>query len=356
MSASPTDRDPDFTPDFNPEPASSRAPESVANSMIVPRSRAGERLDAVVASAWPVYSRNRLQSWIAAGHLTVDGKQVAGKSRLSGGERLVLDVPEAVLAAMDPGVDESRVVAESVPLDVIFEDESILVLDKPVGLVMHPAPGHASGTVMNGLVYRDPTLRSVPRAGIVHRLDRDTSGVFVVARTLQAQTALVRQLQARDMGREYVAIAIGHPPVSGTVNQPIGRHPHDRKRMAVTSGGKPAITHFKHAEQLRGATRLDVTLETGRTHQIRVHLTSLGHPLIGDPVYRDGRAQALSHRKDSDTRAIVEAFPRQALHAARLRLKHPVSDEPMSFDSPLPQDMLDLCEALAETQPETRGR
>ncbi len=341
--------------DSDPESAPARDPESIAASVRVARSQAGVRLDAIVANAWPMYSRSRLQAWIAAGHLTVDGKQVAGKSRLSGGEQLRLDVPEAVLAAMDPGVDESRVVAEPVSLNVLFEDESILIIDKPVGLVMHPAPGHASGTVMNGLVHRDPALRSVPRAGIVHRLDKDTSGVCVVARTLQAQTALVRQLQAREMGREYIAIVIGHPPETGTVNQPIGRHSRDRKRMAVTPGGKPAVTHFHCARRLRGATRLDVQLETGRTHQIRVHLTSLGHPLIGDPVYRDGRAEALNHRKDSDTRAIVGAFPRQALHAARLRLKHPVSDEPMSFSSPLPQDMLDLCEALAETQVHSRA-
>lgn len=316
----------------------------------VPASQAGSRLDTFVAAAWPMYSRSRLQAWITAGHLTVDGKVVAGKMRVSGGERLVLDVPEAALAVIDPGVDEARVLAESVPLNVIFEDESIVVLDKPVGLVMHPAPGHSSGTVMNGLVHRDPNLRRVPRAGIVHRLDRDTSGVCVVARTIEAQTALVRQLQAREMGREYIAIVVGSPPESGTVNQPIGRHPRDRKRMAVTSGGKPAITHFACVQRLAGATRLDVKLETGRTHQIRVHLTSLGHPLIGDPVYKDGRALALNHRNGSDMRAVVDNFPRQALHATKLRLMHPVTDLEMSFDSPMPEDMAKLCSALAKLE------
>lgn len=308
---------------------------------------AGARLDRVAARIWPQFSRSRLQAWISGGYLTVDGLGASTKSRLVGGETLALSVPAEVLEAMEPGVDETRVRAEPVPLGVLYEDEAITVLDKAAGLVMHPASGHAGGTVMNGLVHRDPALRGVPRAGIVHRLDRDTSGVCVVARTLQAQTSLVRQLQARDMGREYVAVVIGSPPAAGTVNKPIGRHPRDRKRMAVTDGGKPAVSHFEVVRPLVGAARVDVRLETGRTHQIRVHMTSLGHPLIGDPVYTDGRALAVNHRKGTETRAVVDSFPRQALHARRLRLIHPVSEEQMVFDSPVPDDIERLCEALA---------
>ena len=322
--------------------------ENETSSTSVDAKDAGARLDQVAARAWPQFSRSRLQAWIAGGHLTVDGQAVSGKSRLIGGETLVLAVPADVLAAMEPGVDETRVLAEPVPLTILHEDESITVLDKAAGLVMHPAAGHASGTVMNGLVHRDPGLRGVPRAGIVHRLDRDTSGVCVVARTLEAQTALVRQLQAREMGREYVAVVIGHPPAAGSVDAPIGRHSQDRKRMAVTSGGKSAVTHYEVEHRLVGAARLNVRLETGRTHQIRVHMTSLGHPLVGDPVYRDGRAQALSHPKGSPTRAVVEGFGRQALHAHRLRLRHPVSEETLVFDSPVPKDIESLCAELAD--------
>ncbi len=323
---------------------------SPAEFVAVSSTDAGTRLDAVAAAAWPMYSRSRLQTWIAAGQLTVDGAPAKAKQRLTGGEQLRLDPASEAQGAAEPTVDEQIVAAEPVALDILHEDESILVLNKPVGLVMHPAPGHRSGTVMNGLVHRDPALRAVPRAGIVHRLDRDTTGVCVVARTLTAQTSLVRQLQARTMGREYRAVVVGHTAESGTVTGAIGRHSQDRKRMAMTDGGKPAVTHFQVAARLPGATVLDVRLETGRTHQIRVHMTAQGHPLIGDPVYKDGRALALNFRKGTEPRALVDAFGRQALHAQRLHLTHPATGKEMSFESPVPEDIHTLCEQLARCE------
>jgi 23S rRNA pseudouridine1911/1915/1917 synthase len=222
---------------------------------------------------------------------------------------------------------------EDIPLEVLFEDESLLVINKPAGMVVHPGSGNWSGTLMNALLHRDPRLAGVPRAGIVHRLDKDTSGLLVVARTLAAQTDLVRQLQARTVKREYLAVAIGTLEGQGCVDAPIGRHPVQRTRMAVVQGGKPAITHYRVLACHAGATLLGCRLETGRTHQIRVHMAFLGHPLLGDPVY--GR-----------TVPGLPDFPRQALHAARLGLIHPVSGASLFWEAPLPEDMQELLHAL----------
>jgi len=313
---------------------------------------AGKRLDAVAALLFPQFSRGRLQSWLADGYLTVNGELGKKKSKVLGGELLSLQLPPDLLAetlADAEGHPLSSIKAESIDLPVIYEDEHILIINKPAGLVMHPAPGNRQGTLMNGLLHRHSSLYGVPRAGIVHRLDKETSGLCVVARTLESHTHLVRQLQAREMGRRYTAIVVGDVPINGTVNAPIGRHPRDRKRMSVNEHGKEAITHFECRERFLGCALVSVKLETGRTHQIRVHMTHIGHALIGDPVY--GRRIAVLPRQVADVPAVAN-FKRQALHAHQLELIHPGSDETMTFDSPMPDDMIALASELRDVAEE----
>ncbi|MDR1646893.1 MAG: 23S rRNA pseudouridine(1911/1915/1917) synthase RluD [Zoogloeaceae bacterium] len=295
----------------------------------VPETEAGERLDAVLARLLPQHSRSRLQGWIREGVLWVDGSvETSLKRRLKGGEALELAAePETRLPILTP---------EAIPLDVVYEDRALLVIEKPAGLVVHPGNGNWQGTLMNGLLHHDPALARVPRAGIVHRLDKDTSGLLVVARTPEAQTDLVRQLQARGVRREYLAVAQGEISRDGRVEAPIGRHPKDRIKMAVVQGGKPAVTHYQVLRRFAGATLLRCRLETGRTHQIRVHLAHLGYPLLGDPVY--GR----------NPRRTLPAFARQALHAARLGLIHPESGAAMAWEAPLPEDMRALLATLEQ--------
>ena len=309
-------------PEENPDDYSPSPDEG----LWVPETEAGRRLDQVLAGLLPQYSRNRLQGWIKAGQVLVDGEPVLEtKRKVRGGESLlVVAMPDQELLAQTP---------EDIPLEVLFEDEALLVINKPAGMVVHPGSGNWSGTLMNALLHRDPRLAGVPRAGIVHRLDKDTSGLLVVARTLAAQTDLVRQLQARTVKREYLAVAVGGLRGQGCVDAPIGRHPVQRTRMAVVPGGKPAITHYQVLATYAGASLLCCRLETGRTHQIRVHMASLGHPLLGDPVY--GRAVPG-----------LPDFPRQALHAARLGLIHPVTGVSLSWEAPLPEDMQGLIHAL----------
>lgn len=300
---------------------------------------AGKRLDTVAALLFPGYSRGRLQRWLEGGYLTVNGKTGRKKDKVVGGELLVLELPADLLAetmANLSGNPLSSVVAEAIDLPIVFEDDHIMVINKPAGLVMHPAPGHRAGTLMNGLLNHDPQLYTVPRAGIVHRLDKQTSGLCVVAKTLESHTHLVRQLQARQMGRRYTAVVIGDVPLNGTVNAPIGRHPKDRQRMAVNEHGKEAITHYECEERYLGCARVSVKLETGRTHQIRVHMTHIGHALVGDPVY--GRRLAVLPRQVADVPVVAE-FTRQALHAHRLELVHPETEEHVRFDAPIPDDM-----------------
>lgn len=310
---------------------------------------AGKRLDAAAAQLFDTYSRNRLQSWIAEGYLTVDGEMRRSKDKLVGGELLSLQLPPDLLADLLTEADGdglSSFVPEDIGLDIVHADEHILVINKPAGLVMHPAPGNRRGTLLNGLLHYSAAQAGVPRAGIVHRLDKDTTGLCVVARTLEAHTHLVRQLQAREMGRTYTAVVVGDVPINGTIDAPIGRHPRDRKRMAVSASGKQAITHFECIERYLGCARVSVRLETGRTHQIRVHMTHIGHELIGDPAY--GRRLAVLPRKIAEVPAVA-GFNRQALHATRLSLIHPGTDEPMSFDAPMPDDMQHLCDVLQVT-------
>jgi len=286
----------------------------------------GLRLDQALARLLPQYSRARLTLWVREGRVTVDQKPCTPRDKLHGGERLV------VKPALTPAETAYR--PESIDLNIVFEDETLIVLNKPAGLVVHPGTGNWHGTLLNALLAHAPQLHNVPRAGIVHRLDKDTSGLLVVAKTLTARTDLVRQLQARSVSREYRAVAHGHVRRNGTYEGPIGRDPRSRVRMAVVGSGKPAITHYSIVELLPRATVLACKLETGRTHQIRVHLQKLGHPIWGDPVY--GPRQG----------PIAPLFPRQALHAERLALNHPEHGELMQWQAPLPADMRELIASL----------
>lgn len=307
--------------------------EEVAD-FVVPDKLCGERLDKALACLLPNYSRSCIQGWIKAGHVWLNGELVKNRQTVFSGDRLqlalaVLNTVSAATAAFTP---------EPIALDIVYEDEHLVVINKPAGLVVHPAAGNWCGTLLNGLLYRYPESIKLPRAGIVHRLDKDTSGLMVVARTLESQTDLVRQLQARSVHRHYVAMAWGEVPAQGVINAPIGRDPHARIRMAVVSNGKPACTYFERLA-IASVGRVNVSLlrcrlDTGRTHQIRVHFLSLKHPLVGDPLY--GRAFS----------ALPNTFTRQALHAYELGLIHPVHHAAMSWYAPLPVDMADLAQAL----------
>jgi 23S rRNA pseudouridine1911/1915/1917 synthase len=316
---------------------------------VVPASVAGDRLDAVVARLFDDYSRSRLQTWIAAGHLTVDGQQRRGRDRLVGGEQISLKLPpDAVAQSWQESWDDgaAAITAEAMNIELVHSDQAIHIVNKTAGLVMHPAPGHRHGTLMNGLLHQDPSLVNVPRAGIVHRLDKDTTGLCVIARTLKAHTHLVRQLQERSMGREYLAIVLGDVLPGGSVREPIGRHPRDRKRMAVVPGGKMAITHYRVVERLPGCALVAVNLETGRTHQIRVHMAHLGLPILGDPVY--GRRVQTNRLPFTIGPEVVE-FSRQALHAQKLTLLHPDTGETCVYTAELPGDMQGLLERLRDS-------
>ncbi len=303
-------------------------------SLEIPLEMAGERLDKVLAGSLPDYSRNRLKSWVEAGAVMVDGKVTKARYLLRGGESIKVfpqEMPEQF--AFSP---------ENISLDVVYEDDSIIVINKPPGLVVHPAAGNWTGTLLNGLLFRYPELKTLPRAGIVHRLDKDTSGLMVVARTAQAQTSLVRQLQERTVGRRYLAWVWGDAPSQGKVLASVGRDQRDRLRMAAGSPqGKPAATLYRRLAkglfQESPVALLECRLETGRTHQIRVHLESLGFPLLGDPVYR----------KKTPGAAKLLPFERQALHAFALSLQHPVSSEWMTWFRMPPQDLLDLLPQVA---------
>jgi len=296
---------------------------------MVPDDCAGMRFDQVLAKLLPEYSRSRLQGWIAAGQASLNGATATAKQKVWGGEAVTVQ-PQAHPA-------EQPYQAEDIALDIVHEDEALLVVDKPAGLVVHPGSGNWEGTLLNALLHHAPQLAEVPRAGIVHRLDKDTSGLLVVAKTLTAQTALVRQLQARSVKREYLALAWGELRHGGKVDAAIDRHPTQRVKMAVVENGKPAITHYQIEEKFPSCTLLRCRLETGRTHQIRVHLASIGHPLVGDSVYLKGAQKCVPQLRD-----LLRGFPRQALHATRLALEHPLSGEIMEWHAPLPQDMQEL--------------
>ena len=303
----------------------------------VPISLAGRRLDQALAEMLPEYSRSRLSSMVKDGAITIDRRPAQPKTKLLGGE--------VIEARLTPREEESAFQAEDVALNVIHEDEAVIVIDKPAGLVVHPAAGNWSGTLLNGLLYRNPAVANLPRAGIVHRLDKDTSGVMVAAKTEAAQLALVRQLQARSMKRIYVALVRGNLTKDGIVEAPIGRHPHHRTRMAVVKeheAGKPALTRYRVLERLAFHTLVECRLETGRTHQIRVHMQSIGYPIEGDTVYGPTMTGI-----DDDVRAVIRDFGRQALHARRLTFEHPVEGVERSFEAPIPDDMRELIDFAA---------
>ena len=299
-------------------------PASREVKLVIPPSFAGLRLDQALARLLPDESRTRLARLIEDGHVRVDGATATPKSKVKSGE--------AVDVALAPRQEESAFVPEEIALAVVHEDEDVLVIDKPAGLVVHPGSGNWSGTMLNALLHHAPSLGQLPRAGIVHRLDKDTSGLLVVAKTEPAQASLVRQLQARTMKRTYLALARGQVKSSGTIDAPVGRDPRSRTRMAVVRTGKPAVTHYKVRKPFAHHTLLECQLESGRTHQIRVHLASIGHPVEGDPVYA-GRGEGL--------------LPRQALHAWKLAFAHPTTGKAVRFESPLPPDFARLLKSLA---------
>jgi 23S rRNA pseudouridine1911/1915/1917 synthase len=301
----------------------------------LPVSAAGMRLDQALAAALPQYSRARLQRWIRCGAVRANGQPVRARDRVQGGEQLVV---EAQFAA------DTQLTPQALPLDVLYEDEALLVLNKPSGLVVHPGAGNREHTLQNALLAHDARLARVPRAGLVHRLDKDTSGVLVVARTPEVHTLLVAALAAREVGREYLALSQGAPTGGGRIDQPIGRHRSARTRMAVRADGREAVTHFRIEERFRLHTLLRVQLETGRTHQIRVHLAHIGFPIAGDPVY-GGRRRMLAGAAPA-LNAALQAFRRQALHAHRLHLRHPSSTRALSFEAPLPADLNELLRLL----------
>lgn len=303
----------------------------------VPDELAGLRLDQALAQMFPDYSRSRLKSWLVNGNVLVDGASRRPRDKIDGGEQVELNAMAEVAVTSQP---------EPMRLDIVFEDEAMLVINKPAGLVVHPGAGNLTGTLMNGLLHHEAALESLPRAGIVHRIDKDTSGLLLVAKTLPAHTALVRALADREISRQYLAVCRGVLTGGGTINAPIGRHPTDRMRMSVQDSGKPAITHYTVIERFRAHTYIEVRLDTGRTHQIRVHFAHRRHALLGDPVY-GGRLQ-LPAGASQGLIDMLRRFKRQALHAVRLQLKHPSNGESIDLKAPNPNDFDELLQCLRD--------
>lgn len=319
-----------------PRPMSSPAnPSPTPLQATVPDSSAGRRFDAVLAELFPDYSRSRLAAWIKSGDARLDGREVRPRDPVRGGEAVTLNVELDVQTHSEP---------EDIALDVLYEDEHVIVVNKPAGLVVHPGAGNPAGTLVNALLHRDPSLNTLPRAGIVHRLDKDTSGVMVVARTLPAHTALIEQLSSRQVHRQYLAVVVGALVSGGTANAPIDRHPRDRIRMAVRDDGRDAVTHYRLRERFRAHTLLECRLETGRTHQIRVHMAHLKHPIVGDPLY--GGPLKLPRGATEALIATLRGFKRQALHAETLEFVHPVTGEPVRCTAPVPDDLRELIRVL----------
>ena len=304
----------------------------------VPDSLFGKRLDQALAEMFPDYSRSRIKDWILAGQVKINGQPISKpREKLVGGESVDIDANIEIQAQHE---------AQEIELNIVYEDDDILVINKPTDLVVHPGAGNSDGTVLNALLSHVPDIATVPRAGIVHRLDKDTTGLMVIAKTIPAQTHLVEQLQAREISREYEAVACGTMVAGGIVDAAIGRHPTKRTSMAVREFGKPAVTHYRVIEKFRAHTHLRLKLETGRTHQIRVHMAHLRHPLVGDPLY--GGRPRLPKAAGEDMVNTLRGFHRQALHAAQLELSHPISGEWMSWQAPLPDDMVNLLDVLRE--------
>ena len=315
--------------------------DTIKRAALVPDELAGSRFDQAAARVWPEFSRSRLKAWIDAGDLLVDGGRAAPKRRLEGGETLTLD------AVLEPVVDMQP---QPIPLDVIWSDESLFVIDKPPGLVVHPGAGNPAGTLQNALLALDPGLAVVPRAGIVHRLDKDTSGLLVIARDVSVQQRLAAMIEQREVSRVYRAVCQGVLTAGGTIDAPIDRNPRDRKRMAVRMGGRPATSHYRVIDRFRAQTLVEVTLETGRTHQIRVHMAHIRAPLVGDPVY--GGRPRLPGSPAAGLVQVLQRFSRQALHATRLGFEHPLLGQPLEFERPPPEDFQVL---IAELESDRRA-
>lgn len=304
----------------------------------VPVESSGKRLDQVAAELFPDFSRAKLQEWMKEGSLLWNGEEGKPKNKVRVGDVLTIEAQQQ---------EQLTDIPQDLELDVVYEDEHILLVNKPAGLVVHPAAGHADGTLLNALLFHCPSLKELPRAGIVHRIDKDTSGLLVVAKTLKAQNGLVEQLQSHSMGREYDAIALGVMTSGGTVDTQIGRHPKDRKRQAVVvTGGKDSVTHYRVVKRYRAHTHVRCNLETGRTHQIRVHMAHVRHPLVGDPVY--GGRLKLPAGANEELKLMLRSFSRQALHARSLTLVHPETGKEMSWAVPLPEDFELLLTLLEE--------
>ncbi|SJL85270.1 23S rRNA pseudouridine(1911/1915/1917) synthase RluD [Vibrio palustris] len=310
--------------------------QQIELTQTVTEQQLGQRLDQAVAELFTDFSRTRLKEWLITGKISVDGNVVTKpRTKVLGGEVIT------VQAELE---DEERWEAQNIPLEIVYEDDDIIVINKPRDFVVHPGAGTPDGTILNALLYHYPQIAEVPRAGIVHRLDKDTTGLMVVAKTVPAQTRLVRALQKRNITREYEAIAIGTMTGGGQVDKPIGRHATKRTLMAVTISGRPAVTHYRVAEHFREHTRIRLRLETGRTHQIRVHMSYIQHPLLGDQAY-GGRAR-IPKGATEELAEEIRAFDRQALHAVMLRFDHPITKETLEFHAPVPDDMVEMAAAL----------
>lgn len=314
--------------------------EVVEADFVIPEALGEFRVDQAVTELMPEHSRSRIQGWIKSGAVTVNGKTVKPK------EKVIVNDAICVFAEIE---SSDRWEAENIALNVVYQDEHIIVIDKFAGLVVHPAAGHPGGTLVNALLYQFPEVDKLPRAGIVHRLDKDTSGLMVVARSLIAHTSLVSQLQDRSMGREYLAVACGAMISGGKVDEPIARHPHNRLKMSVYPMGKPAVTHYRVEERFNDYTLVRCKLETGRTHQIRVHMSHIHYPLVGDPLY--GGRLKLPAGADDNLLTTLRGFTRQALHATRLQLRHPKTGEDMHWEAGVHDDMFALIEALRDGNP-----
>ncbi len=317
---------------LNPTPTENQ--KKVSLEAVVPDDFAGKRLDQALQELFPDYSRTVLQEWLKKEWIQINGKAMRAKDKVKGGEHIAINAAICIQTECKP---------EDIPLNIIYEDQDILIINKPVGLVTHPGAGNREHTLANALLHHDPNLKALPRAGIVHRLDKNTSGLLVIAKTLEAHTYLIKALQARNIHREYDAIVNGILISGGTIDKPIGRHPTLRTKMAVTEDGKEAITHFRIQEKFRAHTWIRVVLETGRTHQIRVHMTHLGHPLIGDQEY--SRLQFPKNASE-ELKDCFRSFKHQALHARCLELTHPKTKKLLKFEAPLPDDMRNLVEEL----------
>ena len=305
--------------------------------ILIPERMTGERIDAVIARMLPQYSRSKISAWIKAGDIMINQQKFKPKEKVKGDEIVEITVKQS---------ESISWIAQDIPLVVVYADDDILVINKPVGIVSHPGAGNWQGTLANALLYYDSSLATLDRAGIVHRLDKNTSGLMVVARSEKAQKHLVEQLQTHTVSREYSAIVYGHMISGGTIDKPIGRDSRDRIKQAVSESGKEALTHYRVIDRFAHHTHVKVILETGRTHQIRVHLSYIGYSLIGDPMY--GGKIRFPKKSDEALKDALKGFKRQALHAKKLTLTHPISGETMSWKAPLPDDMLALLGVLSE--------